>query len=89
MVDPAIQMVVAIAPPQLSSKHCLQHSVMVCIDLVAFKQGGGAWMKDKQRTANTTAESSQCESPESKRLKLSQYLCTGLDLYITREPCIM
>ncbi|XP_065883007.1 probable inactive tRNA-specific adenosine deaminase-like protein 3 isoform X2 [Dysidea avara] len=86
MVDPAIPKIVAISPPELSQKHCLQHPVMACIDLVACQQGGGTWIK----TEDSTTASSQCEPPESKRLKLSQqYLCTGLDLYVTREPCIM
>jgi len=85
MVDPTIPKIVAIAPPQLSLEHCLQHPVMACIDLVACQQGGGAWIK----TTNSIVTSSQCKPPESKRLKLSQYLCTGLDLYVTREPCIM
>ena len=40
-VDPVIHKIVAVVPRQgqQSSHHCLQHSAMLCIDLVSSQQG--------------------------------------------------
>lgn len=95
-MDPTIHKIVAVAPElqwQHLPHHCLQHPVMLCIDLVASRQGGGAWTNKEQ--VKDDISSLQLPSPhsqqaDSKRLKLSpQYLCTGYDLYVTMEPCVM
>ena len=64
-----------------SRGHPTKHAVMVCIDRVALAQGGGVW---HDHTSSSTLE------PPAKRSKQSkEYLCTGLQLFVTAEPCVM
>ena len=46
IVDPVSRTVVAQA--HTDSDHPTGHAVMVCIDRVARKQGGGAWSQDER-----------------------------------------
>lgn len=96
MVDPASDQILATAHDCSRGTHPLHHAVMVCIDLVARGQGGGAHNFDPfpacQFTAPDSASNSasliqaNASSPEQKG---QPYICTGYDLYVTREPCIM
>lgn len=79
-VDPAAQQVVAVAH-DCRGAHPLHHAVMVCIDLVAHGQGGGCYSFHRfPACSSTPPEPGAGEQP---------YICTGYDLYVTREPCIM
>lgn len=75
--------------------HPLRHAVMVAIERAAEKN---AFLKGESR-----GHPVDCSRVNSKRLRTSelkvnmekpsnvtqQYLCTGFDVYVTREPCSM
>lgn len=96
MVDPASDQILATAHDCSRDTHPLHHAVMVCIDLVARGQGGGAYNFDPFPACQFTSSDGASDiaslgpadapSPEQKG---QPYICTGYDLYVTREPCIM
>lgn len=102
IVDPERKCV--IAQCSSSKSHPLKHAVMVCLDTVAAAQGGGAWVGRTKR-GSLLQESGDAEqlqegggdltkdehqsAPPPKKLRKTEHLCTGYDLYATMEPCIM
>jgi tRNA(Arg) A34 adenosine deaminase TadA len=68
--------------------HLLQHSVMNAIDKIAYSQGGGVNSKTSL-LQDPSVYDDIVILPQAKRSKLDSYLCTGYDLYIKMEPCIM
>lgn len=75
-------------------KHPLNHAVCVAIDLVARSQGGGVYnyrpyLKEKPETNDGLYYNSLFTQEPNKSLDKTDYICTGLDVYITKEPCVM
>lgn len=74
------------------------HSVMRAIDNVAASQGGGAW-KNKEDAdllerglkygRGSFQSFSDLHLETTEELKYGAYLCTGYDVYLLREPCLM
>lgn len=88
VVDPATGSILAVGHDCSAGSNPLLHAAMVCIDLVACGQGGGAYSY-KQYPACTflTLDSNLRQSSFSS--DGLPYICTGYDLYLTREPCAM
>ncbi|KAH0626253.1 hypothetical protein JD844_001136 [Phrynosoma platyrhinos] len=88
VVDPISGKVVAVGHDCRDGFNPLLHAAMVCIDLVAHGQGGGAYCY-KDYPACTFLEldhQSDCSSSLGTGVP---YICTGYDMYLTREPCAM
>lgn len=103
IVDPQSGQIVAVGHDCRCGSHSLHHAVMVSIDLVAYSQGGGAYqyekypacrynVSDPQVTTTGHSDMSALEnhrSPDNTKENGQPYICTGYDLYVTREPCVM
>ncbi|XP_018552178.1 probable inactive tRNA-specific adenosine deaminase-like protein 3 [Lates calcarifer] len=86
VVNPATQRIIAVGH-DCRGDHPLHHAVMVCIDLVAQSQGGGCYSFDRYPACRFT--SSDTDTFKSGEASSQPYICTGYDLYVTREPCVM
>ncbi|XP_072900775.1 probable inactive tRNA-specific adenosine deaminase-like protein 3 [Hemitrygon akajei] len=104
MVNPVSDRIIAVGHDCRNGPNPLLHAVMVCIDQVAHAQGGGAFNHDKYlKCYFTSAEPIGDDAVNTaKPVLLSDdhipkgtvadglpYICTGYDLYVTREPCVM
>lgn len=93
VVEPVTKTVLAVASDDRESNP-MKHSVMVVVDLVARTQGGGLWPV-KEGDFVCSKDAKKLTVIHSKRNQdgvekpVGPYLCTGYDLYITREPCTM
>ncbi|XP_058393615.1 probable inactive tRNA-specific adenosine deaminase-like protein 3 isoform X2 [Diceros bicornis minor] len=97
VVDPGSDRVLATAHDCSGPASPLLHATMVCIDLVAQGQGRGAHdLGPHPACSFAPATTAQAVRAGSVR-KLDEdvdadglpYVCTGYDLYVTREPCTM
>ncbi|XP_040004371.1 probable inactive tRNA-specific adenosine deaminase-like protein 3 [Xiphias gladius] len=89
VVNPAMQRIIAVGH-DCRGDHPLHHAVMVCIDLVAQSQGGGCYSFDRYPACRFTSPTSETFQNVTDVDASSQpYICTGYDLYVTREPCVM
>ncbi|XP_062258119.1 probable inactive tRNA-specific adenosine deaminase-like protein 3 [Platichthys flesus] len=86
VVNPATQRVIAVGH-DCRGDHPLHHAAMVCIDLVARSQGAGCYSFDKYPACSSASPTSDT-SPDAEA-SAQPYICTGYDLYVTREPCVM
>ncbi|KAG8519171.1 putative inactive tRNA-specific adenosine deaminase-like protein 3 [Galemys pyrenaicus] len=95
VVDPATGCVLATGHDCSSTASPLLHATMVCIDLVAQGQGRGAYDLRPHPTCSfaPAATSQAVQVGTVRKLDADEdslpYVCTGYDLYITREPCAM
>ncbi|KAJ8351637.1 hypothetical protein SKAU_G00231130 [Synaphobranchus kaupii] len=99
IVDPQSERILATGHDCRGGTNPLHHAVMVCIDLVAQGQGGGAYTFNRYpncRFSALTSSPHQSSGVISPSVDLDQaeqscvpYICTGYDLYVTREPCVM
>ncbi|CAG5121756.1 unnamed protein product [Candidula unifasciata] len=99
VVNPVTKTVVAEAYDLRQAGYPLQHAVMVAIDLVAHSQGGGMWKFDGAQVLLLRTPLFSDSHPNLKhslpggsgdtKTKVEPYLCTGYDLYVTQEPCVM
>uniref|UniRef100_A0A8C9R9F0 Adenosine deaminase tRNA specific 3 n=1 Tax=Scleropages formosus TaxID=113540 RepID=A0A8C9R9F0_SCLFO len=101
IVDPQTERIVAVGHDCSQGAHPLQHAVMVCIDLVARAHGGGAHQYkyahckfseagSPPRLRNGSALGLEVKgNVDELEPNALPYICTGCDLYVTREPCVM
>ncbi|KAM9850521.1 putative inactive tRNA-specific adenosine deaminase-like protein 3 [Aulostomus maculatus] len=85
VVDPASDRIIAVGH-DCRRDHPLHHAVMVCIDTVARRQGGGWYSFDRYPACRLT---DTFQNKPDVDAGPQPYICTGYDLYVTREPCVM
>ncbi|XP_008835351.1 probable inactive tRNA-specific adenosine deaminase-like protein 3 [Nannospalax galili] len=97
VVDPTSGHVLAMGHDCSGVASPLLHAVMVCIDLVAQGQGRGACDLSAHPAcsfAPATVVQGACVG-SVRKLDTDEeedglpYVCTGYDLFVTREPCVM
>ena len=82
------------SPERHGSGNVLAHAVMRVIALVAKKrqrlaQEDGAASKDSNIFQDYPITATEQTFFDASTLQAGGYLCTGLDIYLTHEPCVM
>nr|XP_034838626.1 probable inactive tRNA-specific adenosine deaminase-like protein 3 [Maniola hyperantus] len=94
VVDPKRIRIVTIAY-DFREEHPMQHSAMVAIDNVAKTQNGGVWSTEcddnvlPAKDLHGVNSGSQTVLDKDSGEKDGPYLCTGYDIYMLKEPCMM
>ncbi|MBZ3876347.1 putative inactive tRNA-specific adenosine deaminase-like protein 3 [Sciurus carolinensis] len=96
VVDPASGRVLATGHDCSGAGSPLLHAVMVCVDLVAQGQGRGT-RSFRSHPACSFAPATAPQGVQAGTVRKLEagdedglpYVCTGCDLYVTREPCVM
>ncbi|XP_055968771.1 probable inactive tRNA-specific adenosine deaminase-like protein 3 [Sorex fumeus] len=98
VVDPAGGRVLATAHDCRSPRQPLLHAALVCLDLVARGQGRGALQLDlaghpgcsyappPRACAGAVRKLDEADADADGQVP---YVCTGYDVFLTREPCAM
>ena len=95
-MDPVTNSILA-AAHDCAESDPLKHAVMVAIDMIAWLQGSGAYNLKYKINDNgyciidcnfSANDISISNSKISNNLKTG-YLCTGYDIYLSHEPCVM
>uniref|UniRef100_A0A1B6C1I4 CMP/dCMP-type deaminase domain-containing protein n=1 Tax=Clastoptera arizonana TaxID=38151 RepID=A0A1B6C1I4_9HEMI len=93
VVDPSNNQLIAVCGDDRTNNP-VKHAIMVLIDLVARTQNGGVWAKsahdyfcDSQILLDSFHHKKRDVNGFGK--PVGPYLCTGYDVYVTREPCQM
>ncbi|XP_008579405.1 PREDICTED: probable inactive tRNA-specific adenosine deaminase-like protein 3 [Galeopterus variegatus] len=93
VVEPASGHVLATGHDCRGAASPLLHAVMVCVDLVAQGQGRGAHDLRPHPTCSFAVAPQAIWAGTVHKLDEDEdglpYVCTGYDLYVTREPCAM
>lgn len=93
VVDPSNNKLIAVGGDDRTTNPA-KHAIMVTIDLVARTQNGGVWPKStldyivRDKSIQNIVDHKKRDGDRVGKPE-GPYLCTGYDVYVTREPCTM
>lgn len=87
-MDPHTETILARAADD-RGRHPLHHATMLCIDQISQAEKRAMQEHTSKRPALGDDGAPRANIDPHRAEDWPHYLCTGLELYITREPCIM